>query len=219
MSDGQRIEIILMTTGWTTYCDKNLHEYRGASMERRHSWTHILIGSIALVALMVVGASRLHGEGTDTELISTSQGQSFYYRLDVADQYGFYDDCSGLGSSTDVEEAVVETDAGVVVRQKTPGPLQWHNITLRRTGPTPATGVPVWAWRKAMEDGNLEYAIQNGVITLWTADSTEAIARWEFRNGWVASLSFDGAIEELTIVHEGLTRTGIIDTEPTPRSR
>ena len=185
-------------------------------MERKYLWTYILIASVTLVTLIAVGDGRLRGESVnvDTELASGEPSRSFSFQLEIAgEDVGIYDECRGLGSSNDVEEAVVETPDGVVVRQKTPGVLEWHNITLKRTEPS---GVVIWSWRKAMEDGDLDGAIRDGAITLWEIgpSSAEPLVRWEFRNGWVAALSFDGSIEQMTIVHEGLERTDVVDPGP-----
>ncbi len=78
-------------------------------------------------------------------------------------------------------------------------------ITLKRIEPS---GLAVWSWRKAMEDGNLEMAIADDAITLLRTDPEQPLVRWEFHNGWIASLSFDGFVETMTIVHEGLVRAG-----------
>jgi phage tail-like protein len=148
--------------------------------------------------------------------LSAEAANPVTFSLDIGGQYaGTYDECRGLGSSNDVEEAVIETPGGVTVRQKTAGALEWHNITLKRSEPS---GVTVWSWRKAMEDGDVNDAIRDGAITLWRTGSLgEPLARWEFRNGWVAALSFDGSIEEMTIVHEGLERTDIVPHGKPPR--
>ncbi len=188
-------------------------------MERKCFWTYIFIGSVALVTLIMIGDGRLRGESVDMELASGEASRSFSFQLEIEGQYAFYDECRGLGSRNDVEEAVVQTPNGVTVRQKTPGALEWYNITLKRTGPTEPGGMPVWSWRKAMEDGDLRGAVKDGVITVWRIDPSpvEPVARWEFRNGWLAALSFEGSIEEMTIVHDGLKRTDLLDRGPNPR--
>lgn len=174
-------------------------------MERKHFWTYTIIGSVALLALIAVGDSRLRGQGVDLAVDSVhSVGPFYYFSLEIGGQdVGIYEDCRGLGSGNDVEEVLVETESGVIVRRQTPGTLAWHNLRLRRSEPSQLL---VWFWRKAMEDGDLEAAVRDGAVTLRGTDRAEPLARWEFRNGWVASLSFDGSSEEMTIVHEGLTR-------------
>ena len=63
-----------------------------------------------------------------------------------------------------------------------------------------------------MDSNNTEAAFRDGTITMFSAFSTDPIARWTFRHGWAASLQINGNAEELIIVHEGLIRvnpTGI----------
>ncbi|MDI9433682.1 MAG: phage tail protein [Planctomycetota bacterium] len=174
-------------------------------MERKYLWTYTIIGSGALLALIAVGESRLRGQSVDLEMDSVHSARPFYYfSLEIGGQdVGIYEECRGLGSSNDIEEALVETESGVIVRRQTPGALAWHNLRFRRSEPSQLL---VWFWRKAMEDGDLEAAVRDGAVTLWGTDRAEPLGRWEFRNAWVASLSFDGSIEAMTIVHEGLTR-------------
>jgi phage tail-like protein len=175
-------------------------------MRRKYSWSLIVISSVALITLAVVGEGRLWGQKLDIESLSVAGSNFFIFLLELeGQQMESYSECSGLGSSNDVEQETAVTDAGVVLTQKTPGVLQWHNITLRRTSPS---DVKVWQWRKAMEDGDLNQAIRDGAIVMFRAGSLEPFAQWSFRNGWAARLSFDGSVEELTIVHEGLERVG-----------
>jgi hypothetical protein len=37
------------------------------------------------------------------------------------------------------------------------------------------------------------------------SNSAQEYARWNFTNGWPARLSFNEGVEELVIVHDGLT--------------
>ena len=54
---------------------------------------------------------------------------------------GVYDECHGLGSSNDIEESVIQTPDGAFLRQKTPGPLEWHvHEGLERAGTTTPSG-------------------------------------------------------------------------------
>ena len=188
-------------------------------MERKYFWTYILIGGVTLLTLILLADGRLQGEDTGTPPAQSASGQSFSFQLEIEGRYTFYDECQGLGSSSEIEETLIPSANGVV-RQKTPGALEWHNITLKKIGPSDPNGVPAWSWRKAMEDGDRSAAVRNGAITVWRANPPGGpLARWEFRNGWVAALSFDGSAEEMTIVHEGLERTDVINLVPGPRPR
>lgn len=178
-------------------------------MRRTYLWPLMILCSAILLALALVGETQLCGQDRGLAALSAEPSNAFTFRLEIGGQdAGIYEECRGLGSSNDVEEALIQTPGGVTVRKKTGGPLEWCNITLKRTEPS---GVVVWSWRKAMEDGDLNEAIRDGAITLWgTAHPADPLARWEFRSAWVARLSFDGSIEEMTIVHEGLERTDIV---------
>ena len=145
---------------------------------------------------------------------SASPAGPFFFRLELdGKEVADFSECSGLGSSNEIVEDIAQMDPSVGVIRKTPGALEWHNITLKRTAPMGPSGMAVWSWRKAMEDGDLKGAIRNGAITLGGIDPPVGlVARWRFRNGWVAALSFDGSVEEMTIIHEGLERADI--TEP-----
>jgi phage tail-like protein len=146
----------------------------------------------------------LRGQSGDIASLSAEPYESFIFKLELEGQVvAKYTECFGLGSSNDIEEAVVQTDSGTVKR-KSPGVLDWHNITLKRLGPSSDS---VWSyWRRVMEDGKVNEATRDGAIIMCDAVSEEALARWNFDDGWPASLKIEGSIEELTIVHEGLQR-------------
>jgi len=163
----------------------------------------ILCGAV-LISLVLVGDTRLRGQDGDTAALSTEPSDSFIFKLELEGQVvAEYTECFGLGSSNEIEETVVQTNAGRV-KQKTPGVLEWHNITLKRLGPS---SDQVWSlWREPVEDGKLNAAIQNGAIIMCKAASSEPLARWNFSHGWPASLTIEGSVEELIIVHDGLQR-------------
>jgi phage tail-like protein len=161
--------------------------------------------SAVLISLAFVGDTRSRGQNGGIGALSAELSDSFVFQLELEGQgvVAEYSECFGLGSSNEIEEAVVQTNTGGVKR-KTPAVLEWHNITLKRIGPSSGQ---IWSsWRKAMEDGKLNEAIQDGAIILSRAGSSEPIARWNFTRGWPASLTIEGVVEELTIVHEGVER-------------
>jgi hypothetical protein len=175
-------------------------------MRRKYSWPLIAICGVVLVSLALTDSAKLWGQRAGGQALVLAGGESYIFRLQL--QQGIeedYTECAGLGSSNAIEEAIRLTNAGVVFTEKTPGTLEWQNITLRRDGP----GNPgLWQWRLAMENLNLDMAIQDGTITVLTAGSAEPVAQWSFRDGWAARLTFNGSREELVIVHEGLQRLG-----------
>ncbi len=182
-------------------------------MKREYSWTHIFICSTIVLTLVVISEVRLSGQSSDTVTASDSNSTSYIFelRLDgvtVAE----YTECSGLGSSNEILESETVSESGDTVITKTPGAFSWYNITLRRTG---VIDNMVWAWRKAAQDGDAEQAFRDGVVIMLKANNRSQVAKWTFEQGWAASLTLNGSIEELTIVHEGLAYT--TDTRPGTR--
>jgi len=186
-------------------------------MKRNHVWPLAILCSVILISLVLTSNVKLCGQNTgtaDTELLSSDNPNRFLFEVRLGGGLvAQYTECVGLGSSNDIEADVTETDAGVLVRQKDPGALEWHNIVLRRSG---LSGTTLWAWRGSVQAGHLDQAIQDGVITVIDTSSLERVARWSFRNGWPASLTFGSAGEELVIVHDGLQRA---DDDNLPHAR
>ena len=181
-------------------------------MRHPYLWSAIILSSAVLISLGMVGDGPLWAQNVDF----TSDSISYFFRLKlegtaVAD----YAECSGLGSSNDIVENVTVGDLGVAVTAKTPGELRWHDITLRRIGPSDEA---VWSWRKALEDGDAGEAFRDGGIQMLATDPAQwkgekGIAEWTFIHGWAASLTLDDSVEQLTIVHDGLQR--VSTTRPT----
>jgi phage tail-like protein len=71
----------------------------------------------------------------------------------------------------------------------------------------------LWEWRKEVEDGKVDKARRNGTIKVYDRNNTP-VAEWTFVKGWPSNLSGPSlgadsnevAVEELTIVHEGIVR-------------
>jgi len=173
-------------------------------MKRKYLWPLIILCAAVLISLALVRDTRVQGQGGADAPLSPVDPNSFVFRLELdGEEVGEYTECFGLGSSNEIETTVVQTKNGAVV-QKTRGALEWHNITLKRVGPSSAQ---IWSsWRKAVEEGRLNEAIQNGAIVMSKTGSSEALARWNFTGAWPSSLLIEGSAEELTIVHEGLER-------------
>jgi phage tail-like protein len=186
-------------------------------MKRQYFWSSVIIGSSVLILLVLVGNARLWGGMASVEMASSSSGDTFYFQLELAGQtVGDYSECFGLGSSNEISQDIVPTDGGVLVAQKTPGVLEWNNIVLKRNTPS---DMVVVAWRTTVEGGHVTEAVRDGAVVMFRADSAEPLARWKFHNGWPVSLIFEGAKEELTIVHEGLERVDLRNDRPEGRPR
>ena len=135
----------------------------------------------------------------------------FTFALDFSGAVaGYFTECSGIGSENEVAEQKVVNNKGVQTVLKIPGRLKWGDITLKR-GVT--SDLQIWDWRKLVEDGKVSAARKNGSIVMFNSELAE-VARWNFQNGWPSKVSgpqpkSDGndiSLEELTIVHEYITR-------------
>lgn len=136
---------------------------------------------------------------------------SFNFAIEVSGVVsGFFTECSGLGSETEVTEHKVVGIGGQEIVRKIPGRLKWENITLKR-GIT--ANMDFWDWRKMVEEGNVAAARRDGSIIMYDQEGAE-VARWNFEKGWpskvsgpsVKSDSNEIGVEEMVIVHEYIER-------------
>lgn len=138
----------------------------------------------------------------------------FLFALDLQGQIkGYFTECSGIGSETETAEQKVVNEKGIQVVLKVPGRLKWGDITLKR-GLT--SSMDLWDWRKMVEDGLVSKARKNGSIIMFDQE-LKPKAKWDFKNAWPSKISgptpkSDGndiSLEEITIVHEYISRTKI----------
>lgn len=124
--------------------------------------------------------------------------------------FGYFTECSGIGSESDViEHRVIDPDGNEIVR-KIPGRTHFGNIVLKR-GIT--SDMDTWDWRQLVVDGDIAGARKDIAIVMYSKDFVE-IARWQFFNAWPSKITGpqpkadgnDVAIEELAIAHEGMYR-------------
>jgi phage tail-like protein len=136
---------------------------------------------------------------------------SFHFGVDLGGKaIGYFTECSGLGSETEIIEQKVVSENGQEVILKLPGRLKWENVVLKR-GITQA--LDIWDWRQEVIDGGVDAARMNGSIVMYDQEGGE-VARWNFENGWPSKVtgpqpkadSNEIGIEELTITHEYITR-------------
>ena len=134
-----------------------------------------------------------------------------HFMLDVGGKIsGYFTECSGLGSENEIIEQKVVNEKGVEVVLKIPGRLKWGDVTLKR-GIT--SSLDLWDWRKQIEDGKVADARTNGSIVMFDQELKE-VARWNFLNAWPSKISGptpkadsnEISVEELTLVHEYITR-------------
>lgn len=135
----------------------------------------------------------------------------FHFSVDLGGKVkGYFMECGGLGSENELIPHKVLADNKEQVVIQIPGRLKWEALTLKK-GIT--DNMDMWQWRKKVEDGDYDDARTNGSIVMYNSKG-EAVAQWEFENAWPSkatgpqpkSDSNEIAIEELTIVHEGIRR-------------
>jgi len=123
---------------------------------------------------------------------------------------GYFTECSGIGSEHDIIEHKVVDDQGHEIIRKIPGRLKWGDITLKR-GIT--SDMQIWEWRDQVVNGDVVSARKNCSIVMMSRDY-QPVAQWDFLNAWPSkvtgpSLKSDSnefGIEEVTLVHEGISR-------------
>jgi phage tail-like protein len=139
--------------------------------------------------------------------------QSFTFMVDANGLVGYFTSVDGLGSEHEVAVGKYITPEGKEVQAKSPGRITWGDVTLKR-GITADMGI--WEWRQLVVDGKVADARKAVSITL--LDRTYApVVTWNLTRAWpskVAAMSLtsdsnDFAIEEMTLVHEGITRDGV----------
>jgi phage tail-like protein len=126
---------------------------------------------------------------------------------------GGFQECSGLDIEMDVQELQEGGRNNGVVRRVGRG--KYSPIVLKR-GMLFPDGGPVynelWNWMQGVLDGVRPVARFNGVIEMLAANRARTVATWTFDRGLpqkIAGPQFNAktgeiAIEELTIMHEGL---------------
>jgi phage tail-like protein len=119
-------------------------------------------------------------------------------------------ECSGMGSETEITEHRATDARGKPFVHKVAGATKWSNITLKRGVDMNKT---LWDWRQQVITEGPNDARVDGTITLMNADGTP-ILTYSFLQGWpvkyggvtLNASTNDVALEEIVIVHEGLSR-------------
>jgi phage tail-like protein len=120
-----------------------------------------------------------------------------------------FKEVSGINAEIQTIEHRENKVGGLPVMKKLPGARKWGDLTLKR-GRTDSKAL--WDWIKSVQDGNMTAARKNGSIVLMDYQHGET-SRFSFINGWPSKVSVgslnaggnDVLIEEVTIVHEGLS--------------
>ena len=137
---------------------------------------------------------------------------AFKFGLEIEGKLtGYFTSVSGIGSETEViQQKVVNSSTGETIIQQIPGRLTWTPVTLKR-GVT--SSMEIWDWRQQIVEGKVEAGRTNCSIVAYNQENKE-IARWNFENAWPSKVvgpemdsgSTNYMIEDITIVHEGVTR-------------
>jgi phage tail-like protein len=126
---------------------------------------------------------------------------------------GGFQECTGLQIEMDVQELQEGGRNNGTVRQVGRG--RYSPIVLKRGMLFPDEGAVyngLWNWLQGVLDGVRPVARYDGVIELLSNDGADTVATWTFDRGLPQKISGpqlnaktgEVAIEELTIVHEGL---------------
>ncbi len=137
---------------------------------------------------------------------------AFKFGLEIEGKLsGFFTSVEGIGSESEVvEHKIVNPETGETIIQKIPGRMAWTDVVLKR-GVT--STIDIWEWRQQIVDGAVEEARTNCSVVAYN-QANEEIARWNLESSWPSkvtgpqmdSASQDYMVEEVTIVHEGMTR-------------
>jgi len=146
------------------------------------------------------------GDGIDSDPLI-----GFNFMLEITGKLaGYFTECGGIGSEHEIIEHKVVDESGHEIIRKLPGRMKYTDVTLKR-GIT--SDMQIYNWRKDVENGKLDKARTNCSIVMMDREYKD-VARWDFVNAWPSkvtgpSLKSDSneiGIEEVVIVHEGLTR-------------
>jgi phage tail-like protein len=136
------------------------------------SVTPVSVEQLVLNAEVIQRVSVLQSNQVDGEGKEPNPGPplaSGYYLLEVdGSNYGYFTDVSDLG--LDVE----------VTKLGAPGRWSCRDVVLKRPI---STDISIWAWRKMVEDGNVDAAKGDGSIVGFDEEFRE-IARWNMINVW-----------------------------------
>ncbi|MEX1018382.1 MAG: phage tail protein [Litorilinea sp.] len=135
---------------------------------------------------------------------------AFMFSLEINDMTGYFTEVSGIISENEVITHYVVSANGAEITLQIPGRANGGEITLKR-GMT--QNVEFWEWRELVVNGRVAEARVDGSIVMYNRAYQE-VRRWDFFNAWPSKLSGPSqiaadsnelAIEELTIMHEGLS--------------
>jgi phage tail-like protein len=137
----------------------------------------------------------------------------YQFRIEIdgpVEVTGYFTEVSGIGSEHEVVEQPLTDEQGTSIIQKMPGRLKWEDVVLKR-GITADLGI--WDWRQKVEEGQMDQARANCSVVMMDTNGQD-VARWDLVNAWPSKVtgptpksdSNEYGIEEMNVVHEGMTR-------------
>ncbi len=137
---------------------------------------------------------------------------AFQFSLEINNMTGYFMEVSGINSESAVATHKVVTVNAKEVTLQVPGRSDGGEVTLKR-GLT--TNLEFWTWREQVANGHIGEARVDGTIVLYNREY-QPIRRWHFINAWPSKISGPQmvsdsntfAVEEMTLVHEGLYEDG-----------
>jgi phage tail-like protein len=139
---------------------------------------------------------------------------SFQFSIEVSGLIpinGYFTEIAGLETEYQVIEHKTTNILGQPYTQKIPGRPRWTEVTLKR-GLTDSMGF--WMWHRMVGVGMVALARASVSIVMYDRHYSP-LAQWDLDKAWpskvsgpqINSGSSDIAVEQLTLVHEGITRS------------
>jgi phage tail-like protein len=149
---------------------------------------------------------------TTVDVVTGDPVLAIHFGLDLGDIMGYFMSIDGLGSESEVvEHKIIAQNGADTITRKQPGRLTWGDITLKRglTG-----NIDFYNWIKSMTEGDPTASRRDGSIIMYDATGAP-IAQWDIFQAWPSKVSgptfssdsSEVAVEEVTLVHEGITRS------------
>jgi phage tail-like protein len=137
---------------------------------------------------------------------------TYFFKLSLggAETAKYFKECTGLESSNTVVSSKGTDANGKPIVRKSPGQLEWANITLKR-------GVDdkleLWTWRQQVIDGQMSSARKDCSIQVIDWEN-KIMATYSFNQAWPCKYAAPGLVaegdevlvEEIEIAHEGFSR-------------
>jgi len=147
------------------------------------------------------------GPGTDPDMRG-----NYFFRLSLggAEAAGYFKECSGFSSESDIVEYKFSDKQGAPQVVKTPGQIKWQNITLKRGVDKEAA---LWTWRKEVLDGKYKTCRKDGQIDILDFEGA-IVVTFKFMSAWPCKYTAPGVdagsneilLEEIELAHEGWER-------------